>query len=63
MNCDTYRIIDRGNVIARGMPLETALILIKALFLEYCNGTDIRYTLEKESYTVAADMRGEVQND
>lgn len=32
MNCDTYRIMDRGNIIARGMPLETALILLKALF-------------------------------
>ena len=53
MNCDTYRIIDRGNVIASGMPLETALILLKALSLEYCNDTGIRYTLEKEPYAVA----------
>ena len=32
MNCDKYIIMDRGNIIARGMPLETALILLKALF-------------------------------
>lgn len=48
MNCDTYRIIDRGNIIASGMPIETALILLKALFLEYFNAAEISYTLEKE---------------
>lgn len=53
MNCDKYRIMDRGNIIARGMPLETALIMLKALFLEYYNDTYIRYTLEKEPYAVA----------
>lgn len=52
MNCDTYRIMDRGNIIARGMPLETALILLKALFQEYWNDTLVRYTIEKESITV-----------
>lgn len=50
MNCDTYRIIDRGNIIASGMPIETALILLKALFLEYYNDTMIGYTIEKEQY-------------
>lgn len=48
MNCDTYRIMDRGNIIARGMPLETALILLKALFQEYWNDTLVKYTIEKE---------------
>lgn len=52
MNCDTYRIMDRGNIIAIGMPLETALILLKALFQEYWNDTLVRYTIEKESITV-----------
>lgn len=48
MNCDKYRIMDRGNIIARGMPLETALILLKALFQEYWNDTLVKYTIEKE---------------
>lgn len=52
MNCDTYRIMDRGNTIARGMPLETALILLKALFQEYWDDTLVRYTIEKESIAV-----------
>lgn len=52
MNCDTYRITDRGNIIARGMPLETALILLKALFQEYWNDTLVIYTIEKEPMAV-----------
>ena len=52
MNCDTYRIIDRGNIIARDMPLEIALILLKALFQEYWNNTLVRYTIEKEPMAV-----------
>ena len=61
MICDTYRIIDRGNVIASGMPIETALILLKALFTEYWADLMVCYTIEKEprSECEAADMRGE----
>lgn len=50
MSCDTYRIVDRGNIIASGMPLETALILLKALFNEYWQDTLCSYTIEKEHY-------------
>lgn len=49
MSCDTYRIIDRGIVIASGMSIETALVLLKALFTEYWNDPTIGYTIEKES--------------
>ena len=52
MNCDKYIIMDRENIIARGMPLETALILLKALFQEYWNDTLARYTIEKEPMAV-----------
>lgn len=52
MNCDKYIIMDRENIIARGMPLETALILLKALFQEYWNDTLVRYTIEKEPMAV-----------
>ncbi len=51
MNYDTYRIMYRGNIIARGMPLETALILLKALFQEYWDDT-LGYTIEKEPMAV-----------
>lgn len=55
MNCDTYRIMDRGNIIARGMTLETALILLKALFQEYWHDTLVRYTIEKEPMAVCEE--------
>jgi hypothetical protein len=48
MSCDTYRIIDRGIVIASGMSLGTALIMLKALFTEYWAEPTIGYTIEKE---------------
>ena len=51
MTCDTYRIIDRGNIIARGMPLETALIMLKALLLEFWKEPGISYTIEREPQT------------
>lgn len=53
MRIDTYIIVDRGNnIIARGMTLETALILLKALFQEYWNDPLVRYTIEKEPMAV-----------
>lgn len=55
MNCDKYIIMDRENIIARGMPLETALILLKALFQEYWNDTLVRYTIEKEPMAVCEE--------
>ena len=51
MNCDTYRIMDRGNIIARSMPLETALIMLKALLLEFWEEPMISYTIEREPQT------------
>lgn len=48
MNCNKYRITDRGSIMAGNMALETALILLKALFQEYRNDTLVRYTIEKE---------------
>lgn len=64
MNCDTYRILDRGNAIAREMSIETALILLKALFTEYWRDTEIQYTIEKEPIAVCEentqeDLKGE----
>lgn len=52
MNYDTYRIMDRGNIIARCMPLETALIMLKALLLEFWEEPGISYTIEKEPMAV-----------
>ena len=55
MSCDTYRIIDRGIVIASGMTLGTALIMLKALFTEYWAEPTIGYTIEKEQKAECKD--------
>lgn len=60
MSCDTYRIIDRGIVIASGMSLGTALIMLKALFTEYWEDTMVRYTIEKEPKAECKDGESDV---
>ena len=59
MSCDTYRIIDRGIVIASGMSLGTTLILLKALFTEYWKDHTIGYTIEKEPKAECKDGEDE----
>lgn len=51
MGCDLYKI-STGNVdVARYMPLDTALILVKALMVEYYNDPDLDYTIKRERKT------------
>ena len=47
MTCDYYRILFRDIVIAEKMTLDTALLLMKALFQNYYNEPTLQYTLEK----------------
>ena len=47
MTCNYYRVLYRDIVIAEKMTLETALILIKALFQNFYNEPTLQYTLEK----------------
>jgi len=59
MGCDLYKV-STGNVdVARYMPLETALILVKALMVEYYADPDIEYTIKRERRTDEADYRKE----
>ena len=48
---DYYDVIDAdsGITIAKHMPIEHALIFVKALFSQYWKETDIAYTIRKES--------------
>lgn len=55
MNCNTYAIIDGDNVIARGMPIETAMILLKALFMEYWQDPVAKYTIAREALVACAE--------
>lgn len=63
MNCDTYAIIDRGNVIAKGMPIETALIMLKALLLEFWREPTISYTIVREAKADAKEDAWEYKEE
>ena len=51
MGCDLYKVSTLNVDVARYMPLETALILVKALMMEYHAETDIEYTIKREERT------------
>ena len=48
MGCDLYKVSTLNVDVARCMPLETALILVKALMMEYYADPDIEYTIKRE---------------
>lgn len=55
MGCDLYKV-STGNVdVARHMPLDTALILVKALMVEYYNDPELDYTIKRERRTDESD--------
>ena len=47
MTCDYYRVLYEDIVIAEKMTLETALLLIKALFEKFWQEKSCHYTIEK----------------
>ena len=51
MGCDLYKVTSGSVDVARYMPLETALLLIKALMMEYHADPDIEYAIKRERRT------------
>ena len=51
MRCDLYKVSTENVDVARCMPLETALILVKALMVDYYADPDIEYTIKREERT------------
>ena len=47
MTCDYYRVLYGDIVIAEKMTLETALLLLKALFEKFWQEPSCQYTIEK----------------
>lgn len=47
MTCDYYRVLYDDIVIAEHMTLETACLLVRAMFETYYNEPDLHYTIEK----------------
>lgn len=51
-----YSILDeRGNVVATDMTIDTASILLRALFMEYYNEPTIAYQMVRKSNIASAD--------
>jgi hypothetical protein len=51
-----YSILDEhGNVVASDMTIDTASILLKALFMEYYNEPNIAYQMVRKSNITRAD--------
>ena len=55
MGCDLYKVSTGSVDVARYMPLETALILVKALMVEYYNDPELDYTIKRERRTDEGD--------
>ena len=51
MECNLYKVTTLNIDVARYMPLDTALILVKALMTEYYNDPELEYTIKKERRT------------
>ena len=53
MGCDLYKVTTGSVEVARYMPLETALILVKALMIEYYNEPELEYVIKREKSLAA----------
>ena len=51
MGCDLYKVSTGSVDVARYMRLDTALILVKALMVEYYNDPRLDYTIKRERRT------------
>ena len=48
MGCDLYNVSTGSVYVARYMPLDTALLLVKALMMEYYNEPELEYVIKRE---------------
>lgn len=51
MERNLYKVSTGSIDVARCMPLDTALILVKALMVEYYNEPELDYTIKRERRT------------
>ena len=55
MGCDTYSIIMDNVIIAKGMSIGNAMILIEALFNKWYEEKDLKITIAKENEVTTND--------
>ena len=49
MNSETYSVYVEDNKVAEHMPLNYALILVKAVYVEFYNEKRLKVTIKRES--------------
>lgn len=49
MGCDTYAVMVDNVIVARAMSIDNALILVKALMLEWWQDVGVAITIQRES--------------
>ena len=55
MGIDLFSLWIDGTCVAKEMSIETASVLMKALFDEYYNETDLKFTIERQNYEPVMD--------
>lgn len=60
---DTYYVEVDGEVVARGLSLKIATILIRALFEEYWNDKQMVVSVKKEDLGLYDDIQEVVEED
>ena len=60
MSCEYYRILCDGYVVAESMHLETACVLVKALFEQYHAEPVLRYSIERQDEDHARQLENEI---
>lgn len=54
MISNTYNVTIDGTVVARGMPLHTATLLVRAIFEDAYNEDGLAVTIAKDQYDIQA---------
>lgn len=49
LGTDLYEILSDGNAIAKDMPIEVAIIAVKALMCEYHYEPELEYSIRRQS--------------
>lgn len=61
MGCKTYCVMINNLIIAQQMPLEHALIFVKALFLEYGEDKKLKIGIREDTPELCCVAEGETE--
>lgn len=59
MGCKTYCVMIRNLIIAQQMPIEYAVLFVKALFLEYGNDKSLEIRIKEDTPELCVAAEGD----